>query len=343
MICITNPIEHENWNNLILALPHYSFFHTSNWAEVLVASYGYRPIYLMKNAERKLSALLPVMEVDSLLTGKRGVSLPYTDYCEPLTSESEQSQALFNFALNYGKKHGWKYLELRGAQAFLEKEEPSVSYSGHTLELTGSANNIFSNLRDSTKRNIKKAEKENVKIEITNSPQAMNEFCRLNSLTRREHGLPAQPHHFFKNMYELIIAKHAGFISLATFANKAVAGNVYFLFGEKVIYKYGASDRAYQHLRANNLVMWEAIKWCCENGYKHLCFGRTEINNDGLKQFKSGWGTKEHIINYYKYNFSKDSFIKDPPKISDFQHKVFNKLPIPVLNALGSLLYRHMG
>ncbi|MGC9976523.1 MAG: GNAT family N-acetyltransferase [Syntrophales bacterium] len=343
MIGIANPIEHENWNNLILALPNYSFFHTSSWADILFKSYDYRPVYLMEDAGRTLSALLPVMEVNSLLTGKRGVSLPFTDYCEPLTSEPGQFQALLNFAINYGKKHGWKYLELRGAHAFLEKEEPSVSYLGHTLELTGSDNNVFSNLRDSTKRNIKKAEKGNVKIEITNSPQAMNEFYRLNSLTRREHGLPPQPHHFFKNIYDQIIAKHAGFISLATYANTAVAGNVYFLFGEKVIYKYGASDRAYQHLRANNLVMWEAIKWCCERGYKNLCFGRTETDNDGLKQFKSGWGTKEHIINYYKYDFSKDSFIKDSPKISDFQHKVFNKLPIPVLNALGSLLYRHMG
>jgi hypothetical protein len=343
MICITNPIEHENWNNLILALPNYSFFHTSNWAEILFKSYGYRPLYLMENAQRNLSALLPVMEVDSFLTGKRGVSLPFTDYCEPLTSESGQSQALFNFAINYGKKHGWKYLELRGGQALLEKEEPSVSYFGHSLELAAGADKIFSNLRDSTKRNIKKAEKENVKIEITNSREALNEFYRLNSLTRRDHGLPPQPYHFFKNIYDQIIAKHSGFISLATYANVAISGNVYFLFGEKVIYKYGASDRAYQHLRANNLVMWQAIKWCCENGYKNLCFGRTETDNDGLRQFKSGWGTKEHIIKYYKYDFRKDSFVKDPPKISDFQHKVFNKLPIPVLNALGKLLYRHMG
>ncbi|MGO9138292.1 MAG: lipid II:glycine glycyltransferase FemX [Syntrophales bacterium] len=343
MICITNPIEHENWNNLILALPHYSFFHTSNWAEVLSASYGYRPLYLMEGSERNISALLPLMEVDSFLTGRRGVSLPFSDYCEPLTSESGQFPALFSFAINYGRKHGWKYLELRSAQPLLEKEELSVSYLGHTLELTGGTDNIFSNLRDSTKRNIKKAEKENVKIEITNSLQALNEFYRLNSLTRRDHGLPPQPYHFFKNIYDQIIAKHAGFISLATYANAAIAGNVYLLLGEKVIYKYGASDRLYQHLRANNLVMWQAIKWCCENGYKHLCFGRTETDNDGLRQFKSGWGTKEHIIKYYKYDFSKDSFVKDPPKVSDFQHKVFNKLPISILNALGTLLYRHMG
>jgi hypothetical protein len=343
MICITNPIEHENWNSLLLSLPGSSFFHTSTWADILNKSYGYKPFYLINTEQRSPSSVLPLMEVTSFLTGKRGVSLPFTDYCEPLTSQSGQFEELFNFVIDYGKKHGWRYFEIRGGELFLEKKVPSEVYLGHTLDLVDGENKLFSHLRDSTKRNIKKAEKENVKIEIANSPNAMKEFYRLNSLTRRDHGLPPQPYHFFRNIYNEIMSKHTGFIALATFNNIAIAANVYFLFGEKVIYKYGASDRSYQHLRANNLVMWEAIKWSCKKGYKNLCFGRTETENDGLRKFKSGWGAKEHIIKYYKYDFQKDSFTKNPPKISDFQHKFFNKLPIPVLNALGTLLYRHMG
>jgi len=48
---------------------------------------------------------------------------------------------------------------------------------------------------------------------------------------------------------------------LASHKGKNIASAVYFHFGDKAIYKYGASDRKYQHLRANNLVMWEAIRW----------------------------------------------------------------------------------
>jgi lipid II:glycine glycyltransferase (peptidoglycan interpeptide bridge formation enzyme) len=297
----------------------------------------------MENEQKNLSAVMPIMEVSSFLTGKRGVSLPFTDYCEPITSKPEQFQALFNFAIDYGKRHGWKYFEIRGGETFLEKKEHSTLYLGHTLDLAEGQNKIFSLFRESTKRNIKKAEKEDVKIEIAHSLDATNEYYRLNSLTRRVHGLPPQPYRFFKNIFNEIISKKAGFISLATFNNKAIAGNVFFLFGEKVIYKYGASDRNYHHLRANNLVMWEAIKWCCKNGYKKFCFGKTEPHNDGLKQFKSGWGTKEHIIKYYKYDLRKDSFIIDNPKIYYSLHKFFNKLPIPVLNAVGTLLYKHVG
>jgi lipid II:glycine glycyltransferase (peptidoglycan interpeptide bridge formation enzyme) len=118
---------------------------------------------------------------------------------------------------------------------------------------------------------------------------------------------------------------------------------VYFHFGKRAVYKYGASDRKYQELRPNNLVMWEAIKCCLRNGYRSFCFGRTEPANVGLRQYKKGWGTDEHIINYYKYDLMKNTFMDSYREISAFQKKVFSKMPLPVLNIFGSLLYKHMG
>ncbi len=342
MIRITNPLEYPDWNKALNSYPGASFFHTSTWAKVLLLSYHYQPLYLTIRENGKMS-FLPVMEVNSPLTGKRGVSLPFTDYCEPIVSNDEQFEEIFTYVTEYGKKKGWRYIEMRGGQKFLDKHEPSECYFGHILDLSEGCKNIFSNFRDSTKRNIKKSEKEDVKCQIEYSLTSVNEFYRLNSLARRDHGLPPQPYYFFKNIHEEIISKHMGFISLAKHNGTAIAGNVYFHHGENVIFKYGASDKIYHHLRPNNLVMWKAIRWCCEKGYKNLSFGKTENDNNGLRQFKSGWGTKEHIIKYFKYDFLKNSFIKPPPQISAFQHKIFNKLPISVLKAIGNLLYKHMG
>jgi len=44
---------------------------------------------------------------------------------------------------------------------------------------------------------------------------------------------------------------------LASLNGKNIAGVICFHFGDRVIYKYGASDKDYQHLRVNNLVMWK--------------------------------------------------------------------------------------
>ena len=133
-----------------------------------------------------------------------------------------------------------------------------------------------------------------------------------------------------------------GFVVLASYHNRVISGAVCSQFKDKALFKYGASDQNYQHLRANNLVMWEAITWYGQNGCKSFNFGRTEPEHEGLLQFKRGWGTKEKTIHYYKYDLTKDTFAKDSSRIKSF-HAIFQKLPLPLLKLAGRLFYRHVG
>jgi len=87
--------------------------------------------------------------------------------------------------------------------------------------------------------------------------------------------------------------------------------------------------------------MWEAIKWYAQKGYKKLCLGRTEPENHGLIQFKSGWGSEEQRINYYRYVLQRESFIPINSKVNGFHDKLFRNTPIPILKKVGSLLYKH--
>ena len=338
-----NPLGFQFWDEAIAALPGRSFFHTSAWAAALSKSYGYEPVYFTLREGNAIRAILPCMEVRSPLTGKRGVCLPFTDYCEPLAPDADQFKMLFDAAVTFGRKRRWRYLEIRGGEVFLQDKESSEQHHGHILDLTPGLEKLLSGLRDSTRRNIKKAQKEKIETAIAASPEALAEFRRLNSMTRRDHGLPPQPKFFFDNLYDRVLSRGGGFVALASFEGEAIAANVYLHGGQEMLYKYGASNRAFQNLRANNLVMWEAIRWGCANGCRTLCFGRTEPGNDGLLQFKSGWGARERTIRYYRYDLRKGAFLKTTPGVHPLHKKIFNKLPIPVLEALGSLLYRHMG
>jgi lipid II:glycine glycyltransferase (peptidoglycan interpeptide bridge formation enzyme) len=118
---------------------------------------------------------------------------------------------------------------------------------------------------------------------------------------------------------------------------------VYLGFSGRAVYKYGASDRRYQHLRANNLVMWEAIRRYRKKGFRGLCFGKTEPEHEGLLQFKRGWGAVEETLNYYKYDLKKRAFVNGTSKTSGFHNKVFRAMPPPLLQLAGKLLYPHMG
>ena len=387
---------------MLLRTPGATFFHSSAWAGVLAESYGYTPFYFTVMEEDRLRALVPLMEVNSFITGKRGVSLPFTDSCGPILEEGIEFQDLFARIIEYGQAQGWKYIELRGGEEYSRSQEsvirsqerptrnassirnphsefrnfmstsnlqpvpgtrhpatvrssltgnpepatrncPYITYYTHTLELTKGEKALHSGLHDSTRRNIRKAEKEKVEVRIEKTGDALKEFCRLNRLTRREHGLPPQPYHFFEKVHRHIISEKKGFIALAYFQDRAIAGNMYFHFGDRAVYKYGASDKAYQHLRANNLVMWEAIRWFAGKGFKSLCFGRTERENEGLRQFKAGWGAEETQVHYFRYDLRQNAFVPGKEKGEPPYATLFRATPAPILNAIGSLLYRHMG
>ena len=211
-----------------------------------------RPVYF---TERKgsLAAVIPMMEVSSFLTGKRAVSLPFTDYCEPLVPHVEVSKVLFEAIVQEGRKRQWKYIELRGGTDFLGDGPASAWFYRHTLDLTPGDAKLFKGLRDSTRRNIKKAEKEGVEMRFETTAEALREFYRLNCLTRREHGLPPQPWQFFEHLHEEILAKGMGSVALADYKGNTIAANVYLHANGEAIYKYGASDKAHQNLRANNV------------------------------------------------------------------------------------------
>ena len=339
---VINPLSCPGWDDLLLASEKNSFFHTSGWAKVLHESYGYTPLYFTSIRDSKLATLIPMMEVKSIITGKRGVSLPFTDHCEPVVMDKDSFNDAVAQIRKFGRKRRWNYIEWRGGSEHFKSVTPSLSFYSHDLKLNSDEDNLFSALKSNTKRNIKKARKEGVKINLHNSVDSMRQFFSLNCITRKKHGLPPQPFSFFKRLFENIISKKKGIIALAYFKKRVIAGAVFLHFNKKAVYKYGASDENYLKVRPNNLLMWESIRYYAKNDYNNFSFGITETGNQGLLQFKRGWGGTESTINYYRYSLKNKDFIKDSFRIKT-SYSIFKKMPTPLLNAVGTLLYRHIG
>jgi hypothetical protein len=342
-IQVIDPLSFPQWDRLVLSCPDYSFFHSSVWARVLQDTYHYRPAYFVRLGDARLIDLVPVMEVDSFLTGRRGVSLPFTDYSDVIIADGDSFKDILGYICQYGRSHGWKSLELRGGRGLPAACAISCYNYRHILSLSRRPEEVFSGFGKSTRRNIREAVKKGVRVEICNTFDSVLAFERLNCITRKRHGLPPQPFRFFEEVFEHIISKNSGFVILASYKDMVIAGAVFFQFGEKAVWKYNGSIRNFFRLRGNNLILWEAIKWHCENGYKSICFGRTEPANEGLRKFKAEWGTREEKERYCKYDFEKNEFVSKSWEMAGIYRKVLRRMPFPLLNLIGSSLYRHMG
>lgn len=338
-----DPQSDAEWDRLVLTHSSASFFHSSAWARVLTRTYGHKPFYLRLTSDGRTAALLPLMEVSSRLTGRRGVCLPFSDFAAPLFFSRGSEGELLRCLGEIARERKWRHAEIRGGLDHVEASPGSVTFHGHTLDLRGGQEIVFANLDSSTRRAIRKAQSSGLTMRVDDSESALRDFYNLHILTRRRHGVPPQPWAFFRSIQEEILDRQLGFVVSARCAGRCLAAAVYFSWGTSALYKFGASNLRSLHLRPNHLVMWEAIKLLIADGVSTLHFGRTSPDNPGLRRFKRSWGTMEETISYVRINgAAKPLTSAGRTAASTVTKKLFRNLP-PVLNRLaGSLLYQHL-
>ncbi len=337
-----NPLEGSEWDQLVASHPGATVFHSSAWAKVLARTYGHRPFYFALSAADRLAALVPVMEVRSVITGRRGVCLPFSDSCAPLQFGEFGPGPVVQALRALAARHDWNYWEIRGGAMPDRAATPSVSFYKHTLCLRNGPEKLFASFDPSVRRAIRKAERSGVNVEIRSDSEAVSEYYRLHVRTRRRHGLPPQPVSFFRHIYEEIIATGMGSVVLASSRGAPVAGAVFFHAGKRALYKFGACDERCQDLRANNLVMWAGIRELSSAGYETLDFGRTSRHQDGLRAYKLGWGTVETTLNYFKLNAQAGTWISGSDRAAGTHNALFSRLPLRLNRLLGSVIYPHL-
>jgi CelD/BcsL family acetyltransferase involved in cellulose biosynthesis len=342
VVQVVNPVRRPDWGGLVAGFSDFSFFHGAAWAKTLEGTYGYAPIYLTAEEEGTVRSLLPLMEVNSRLTGRRGITLPFTDECGPLYEDSAWAHRLIQSAATLGKSRGWNSMEFRGGRELFPNAPASVSFYGHRLSLEGNEEAMFGLLDGSTRRAIRKAEKSGVRVSVSGGMDAMKTFYTLHCKTRRRHGLPPQPFTFFSNICRHIFSRDQGMVIVASCGNRPIAASVYFQSGERAIYKFGASDESFQHVRGSSLVMWEAIKRLARHGARTLDMGRTSVGNEGLRRFKLNWGAREYKIEYVKYDLRQNAFVTDRDGATGWHNRVFRALPLGLSRMIGAALYRHL-
>jgi hypothetical protein len=338
---LVNPLTDNNWDKTIAVHRDATIFHSTAWARVLVDTYGHQPCYAQMSLNGKIQALVPIMEVKSVLTRARGVCLPFSDYCAPLFFGGFAGELLSQKLQQIARERRWSYFEIR-SHSTIPAAVASESYYGHFLDLRIGRDALISNFSSSAQRAVRKAERSGLSVRIRSDEDAMATFYKLHVRTRRRHGVPPQPQSFFANIQRHLIDAGHGFIVIVEGQKRPLAAAVFFHFGRHAIYKFGASDERLQELRANNLAMSEGIRNLADAGAEILHFGRTEKENEGLRRFKLSWGTAEEEIRYARFEMESGSW-KDAQLAGFALHKhVFRALPASLNRLAGAMIYPHL-
>jgi len=345
-----DPLKDPRWDLFLKDQPEASVFHSSAWLEVLQRTYGYEcVVYTTSSAEEKLQDGVVFCRVESWVTGKRLVSLPFSDHCAPLVKSAKDLELLLNSLEEEGHRERWRYIEIRPLE-LVEKVGPirnsSMMYTLHQLDLTPDLETLFANFhKNSVQRKIRRAEREDLEYREGSSQQILDSFYQLLVITRRRHRVPPQPKSWFENL-----AKCFGKdlkIRLAMKNNQPIAGMLTIRYKDTLVYKYGGSDTKFNNLGGMHLLYWKSIQDAKNSGLKVFDLGRSDRGQDGLITFKNRWGANQSRLTYVRFGAAGNAeHIFDPAATSwkmRIVKQVFAHAPTRLLSAMGGILYKHVG
>lgn len=339
-----NPLNDSRWNGLVAEHPLATVFHDPCWLEALRETYGYEPIaFTTSDPSGALENGWVFCQVDSWLTGRRLVSLPFSDHCDPLVNGTEELDELTDFLQQRRRKEKLNYVEARPLSVTLIPKTfvRSNSYLAQGLSLAPTSQELFAGFyRDSMQRKIRRAEKDGVFVQEDRSGALLDQFYFLQSMTRRRHRLPPQPRHWFRNLVRCFGDNCA--IWLASLHGQPIASILSLRFRRHLVYKYGASDARFHVVGAMPLLFWRIIEQAKDQGFQELDLGRSDLGNRGLITFKEHLGAQGHQI-YYCRQGSQPSQLTSRALPKFVVSGFCSLMPACVTNAAGEALYRHIG
>jgi hypothetical protein len=324
-------------------------FHTTEWLDALRRTYGYEPIAITTCAPgAHLENALVFCQIESWFTGKRLVSLPFSDHCDPLVDDAERLTTLMSALHADLSQHGLRYVEIRPTRTLdaLAAQSSTYTYCRHAIDLDQDVDSLFHNChKSSTQRKIVRADREGLTLEEGRSQRFLDSFYRLLILTRRRHSVPPQPKRWFQNLIDSF--GEALSIRIAKKDGLAIAAILTLRFKDTLVYKYGCSDALFHPLGGMHFLFWKSICDAKSDGLRVFDMGRSEWHDTGLISFKDRWGASRSTLTYARLSASHRGKGAFRPAGADwkerFARQIFAHLPDRMLGAAGELLYRHVG
>lgn len=344
MVYTIDPLRDTRWAEFVGCHSSASVFHSPSWLQAVQRTYGYRPVlYTTSPPSSPLSNGIVLCQVNSWLTGRRLVSVPFSDHCEPLLDSPTATAAIVEELKNTLDAGHWKYVELRPTSELpaLDGAVKSPACYLHMLDLRLGADELLRRThKTSVQQPIRRAEREGLEYQSGNSECLLKAFYRLMVQTRRRHQLPPQPIQWFRNLANCIGDRLQ--IRVAFKDGKEIASILTLQHRDVVVYKYGCSDTAFQNLGGTALLLWKTIIEAQAAGLTRMDFGRSDADNPGLIAFKDRWGAKSSKLTYLRWSRKQ---LPDVTRQRSYGvvKQLFAMMPDAALQAIGRFLYRHVG
>lgn len=342
LICV-DPRTDVRWLRLIETYPS-SVFHSPLWMQVLSDTYGWDfYAYLLTADDGEPQAGLPLCRIDDH-RGTRFISLPFSDYCDPLVEQRHQwdvlSVPVFDGSHPFFTRCLHNDIPLSDSRL-----APVKRARWHGIDLHRDLETIWQGLESSARRAINKAQRDGVIIRPASEEWELRAFFDMHLRVRKyKYHLLAQPYALFKNIWRHFIEAQKGALMVAVQADEIIAGTLYLEWKDTLYYKFNASKPEAAAPRPSDLLIWNGIQYGKSKGYSHLDFGLSDWDQEGLLQFKRKYATEEKTISFLQHIPPRETsaWEKQTQQLFPQLTHLFTEQTVPdsVTEQAGELLYR---
>jgi len=196
----------------------------------------------------------------------------------------------------------------RAHVALTDRRVAVVERHTPVLDITGDERALLAGM-DGAQRKIRKAEREGVEVAQAETLADVEAYHRLSSDTadriRTRSRFTELPLAFFVDIWRHMVPAGHARLFLARHQGELIAGNLFLIHGDTMLYYQGAStrDRAQTLRQAPAACFWAAIREARTLGLSRFDFGGctpTDDKNDpryGVWEFKKKWGGR--LVTFY--------------------------------------------
>ncbi|KKQ92127.1 MAG: FemAB family protein [Microgenomates group bacterium GW2011_GWC1_39_7b] len=164
------------------------------------------------------------------------------------------------------------------------------------IDLIPSEENLMKGFSSKTRYNIRLAIKNGVTVKENNRDQAFERYLELTRETVNRQGFYAHTEKYHQLMWKILRKAGIAHLLTATYQKQIITTWILFVWKDFLYYPYGASTEEHKNVMANNLMMWEAIKFGKKLGLKTFdLWGREE--GKGFTKFKEGYNP--HVVEFF--------------------------------------------
>ncbi|GHT82231.1 peptidoglycan bridge formation protein FemAB [Betaproteobacteria bacterium] len=331
------------WDAFVRATPAATFFHLSAWQGIIGDVFGHKTFFLYAERNSEIVAVLPLVEVKSLLFGHALTSSPFCVYGGIAAAADAGEAAIAALEAEAEVLASWlgaghlEYRNLAQRHADWPRQEIYVTFRKEILpEVEANMLAIPRKQRAMVRKGIKNGLVSTVDPDI-------ERFFAVYADNVLRHGTPALPKHFFTRL-KSEFGDGCEVLTITDPAGEVLSSVLSFYFRNEVLPYYAGDYVKARDLAANDFKYWELMRRACERGFTLFDYGRSKVGS-GPWHFKKNWGFEPQPLSYEYRLYTRRSVPQNNPLNPKYRLFIalWKRLPLRVANAIGPRIVRNLG